>query len=121
MRIDVEHPDPRLSCKFCFVNGGTVVMASRIAPQHSGGDEDKPAGWVPVCEAHYSDWYEEIDRDDRLPSFMVAADPIVLTRVQAEAVLARCSYYVDNDGEHADLDEATACVAIETQIKELES
>jgi hypothetical protein len=61
--------DNTVACTFCFDNRGEIVPATKLAPQFSGGDDDRPAEWVPVCEMHFDDWYEDIDEPNRLPWF----------------------------------------------------
>lgn len=59
--------------------------ASFIAPQHTGGDTDEPATWIPVCAQVMHKWYENlqndfrpIEIDDRLPNFSIK-DGMLLT------------------------------------------
>lgn len=66
-----SHVDPRVCCQFCFKHGSKLVTATRIAPQHSGGDEDRPATWVPVCDPHHEHWYDDIDEERILPTFVI--------------------------------------------------
>lgn len=64
-----------MSCRICFdgVEGaatgpvGTLVPASRLAPRHVGGNEDEPGEWIPICEAHVADWYEDVPESERMP------------------------------------------------------
>ncbi len=69
--------DPRLCCKFCLNWESKYVSATRIAPQHTGGDEDIPATWVPVCEEHYKDWDEGVADDDTLPSYWFSLGVVI--------------------------------------------
>lgn len=64
--------DPRLDCKFCLKFADKAVPATTLAPQHDGGDEDRPAIWVPVCDPHFSTWYDGEPEDRHLPSFKLA-------------------------------------------------
>lgn len=57
------------ACKFCLKQLGVAVPATHVAPQHDGGDVDRPAVWVPVCDDHFAEWYTEIEPENRLPAF----------------------------------------------------
>ena len=59
-----------LSCKFCWKDN-VAVKATRSAPQFDGGDEDCPAVWVPVCDSHFNNWYEDIEPGMILPAFVL--------------------------------------------------
>lgn len=74
------------------------VPATRVAPQHDGGDEDRPAVWVPVCDMHFEDWYEDVD--DPLPAFALVVNRMyqveAIFRVKAE----------DDEQAYAKIDQA---------------
>lgn len=60
---------PQLSCVACW-HDNVWRDATVVAPQYTGGDEDRPATWVPVCDAHFGDdWYAECPT--RLPAFKI--------------------------------------------------
>jgi hypothetical protein len=61
--------DPRLCCEFC----DEPTRATMLAPQHTGGDVDRPAHWVPVCDEHFANWYADVGEDERLPVFVLPA------------------------------------------------
>lgn len=107
-------------CGFCWNNHEEATPATFVAPQHTGGDTDKPAAWVPVCDMHFEDWYEDIDREDRLPAFRLVPDPVVLTLAEAQAVDAMISYRIGHD-EDVDDDDNAAADAIASGINRLES
>lgn len=69
--------DPRMGCWFC----GHPSVA--LAPRHSGGDEDVPAHWLPVCEQHLEHWHDEVDAGEALP--IVPRFGVSLNREQATA------------------------------------
>lgn len=112
--------DPRLYCMFCWTNHGSPEPATVVAPQHTGGDTDKPAAWVPVCDTHFENWYDDVDADERLPAFRLVPDPVVLTLAEAQAVDAMISYRIDHD-EDVEADDIAAADAIASGINRLES
>lgn len=60
---DAGLPDDRLSC---WIDGERAVA---VAPRHSGGDTDRAAHWIPVCEEHAERWHDETANDEQLPLF----------------------------------------------------
>lgn len=60
--------NPRTCCRICFegIEGaalgpeGTLRPATRLAPRHTGGNDDEPAEWIPICEAHVAGWYDDM-------------------------------------------------------------
>lgn len=72
--------DPRLSCWF----DGSPSVA--LAPRHSGGDVDRPAHWVPVCQHHADHWHDETDEAEHLP--LIPRFGLALFTDQARALLA---------------------------------
>jgi hypothetical protein len=101
--------DPRLGCWFC----GDPSVA--LAPRQSGGDEDVPAHWLPVCQDHVASWHDETDAAERLP--IIPRFGVMLTNEQALAIYAavrddsganRASLNYEVDG----MDEALDSLAI---------
>lgn len=96
-------PDARLECWFC-----PGVESVALAPRHSGGDEDVPAHWLPVCEEHLAGWFGRIENspipaDERLP--LIPRDGIALTVSQAQELHARLRFFADEGQlDDADLD-----------------
>lgn len=72
-----EGKDPRFACWFC----GEASVA--LAPTHSGGDEDVPAHWLPVCQSHRDQWHSGIDAAERMP--IIPRDGVALSKDQAES------------------------------------
>ena len=60
-------------CKFCHKEG-IEREADYIAGQHTGGDIDIPATWVPVCSMHFKGWFEGLTVKERLPCFKLKDD-----------------------------------------------
>ena len=60
--------DPRMCCKFCFKED-RLVPAIFLAPHHDGGDVDRPANWVPICDDHAQTWYDDTTEEEKLPMF----------------------------------------------------
>lgn len=60
-----------LDCKFCLEFNDEEKPAAFAAPQYDGGDDDRPCVWVPVCDYHFSGWYDETAEEDRLPAFKI--------------------------------------------------
>lgn len=77
--------DPRLACPFCAQLGNDVQCIA-LAPQHTGGDVDVAATWVPVCADHLDGWFDDVTDDERLP--IIPRDGVMLTPEQARSILA---------------------------------
>lgn len=73
--------DARTECWFC-----PGVQAVALAPRHTGGDEDEPAHWIPVCEEHLARWHDEVDAHERLP--IIPRWGVGLSKEHAEAIYA---------------------------------
>jgi len=60
-------------CRSCFKieDENTHHVAVFIAPQHTRGDIDQPATWIPVCENIMKNWYNEVPFKKRLPYFRI--------------------------------------------------
>lgn len=98
--------DPRLCCHFHRDRPATYVAA-----QHTGGDEDRPATWVPICDEHVATWYEDVPADEWLPIFPLAGLPVVEAQVvQRVEVLherdpdSECNVRIWIDGVEAKVD-----------------
>ncbi len=61
-----------MACKFCLDWSNEVRPAEVVAGQYTGGDDDLPATWVPVCGYHFVSWFDEVDNP--LPYFNIARD-----------------------------------------------
>lgn len=108
---DGTGPDPRLACWFC----GQESVA--LAPRHSGGDVNLPSHWLPICEDHIKGWKDEEDMGDGLP--VIPRNGVALSKEQAESVLARISYYVENNDVGVDEAEVDAYHALATGLAAL--
>ena len=78
--------DPRTCCFVChggteawyepgdrrIVPAGTLAPAAFLMPRHRDGDECCPAEWLPVCDTHASEWYDDMPIDERLPKIDLA-------------------------------------------------
>lgn len=102
--------DPRLDCWFC-----PGVTSVALAPRHSGGDEDCPAHWVPVCQRHMEQWHNEIDAEERLP--IIPRNGVALSVKQAGEVTALFDYLATTDRWDDDLQDVAE--AIETGLRAL--
>lgn len=47
-----------MDCRFCVRMQWRRKDATKLAPQFDGGDPDRPAIWVPVCDDHFAEWYK---------------------------------------------------------------
>lgn len=72
--------DPLFGCWFC----GAPSVA--IAARYSGGDEDVPAHWLPVCATHLENWHADVPDEDSLP--VIPREAVALTGQQARVILA---------------------------------
>lgn len=102
--------DPRLGCWFCGEE------ATALAPRHSGGDDDVPAHWLPVCEHHEAHWHNQAGAGERLP--IIPRNGVALTVEQARALHAELRYDADN-GNIEDEVALEAYEAIETGLRAL--
>lgn len=72
--------DPLFGCWFC--GNPSVALAAR----YSGGDEDVPAHWLPVCATHLENWHADVPDEDSLP--VIPREAVALTARQAHVILA---------------------------------
>jgi hypothetical protein len=101
--------DPIFGCWFC----GTPSVA--LAARYSGGDEDIPAHWLPVCATHLKGWHDDVADEDALP--VIPREGVGLTFPLVRALLAAL---LDDDGmtrdavndEVEDLDEAITALQV---------
>lgn len=107
-----DSEDARYECWF-----HPAVAAVALGGRHSGGDLDAPAHWLPICEACAKTWHDDVDEDERLP--LIPRNGVALSAEQAEAVLARLSYYVENNDESVDEAERDAYDALATGLRAL--
>lgn len=60
-------------CRICFNHRNReMVQAVKVAPQWTGGNEDEPATWIPVCAYHFEHWFDRCDENEKLPAFDIA-------------------------------------------------
>lgn len=100
--------DARMECWFC-----PGVQSVALAPRHTGGDEDRPAHWVPVCDRHYEQWHNEVDAAERLP--IIPRVGVVLSVEQAGTLTTHFDYLSQTNAWDEDFQEIAE--AIDTGLR----